>query len=67
MCSKELPARSGAKKLAERAGELEAAANVDLQAKAAQLLDTETLTLLPLLMAESSARLWDAIAMKIEN
>jgi CheY-like chemotaxis protein len=57
----------GAKKLAEHAGELEAAANADLQAKAAQLLDTETLTLLPLLMAESSARLWDAIAMKIEN
>ncbi len=57
----------GARKLAERAGELEAAANADLQAKGAQLLDTETLTLLPLLMAESSARLWDAIAMKIEN
>ena len=57
----------GARKLAERAAELETVAKSDLHADSAQLLPTETLALLASLMTESSAKLRHAFALHAEN
>jgi PAS domain S-box-containing protein len=57
----------GARKLAERAGELEAAAKSDLQTHSSQLLHAETFTSLVSLATESSVKLRHAFAMNAEN